>query len=804
MSWLDSTLADPVQAADIDLATVALKSLAVLAKTSPAMASTMGRSLPKILVQGGLDGRVALVAADCVASVLKNLPQDVIVTTLYSLGNVLSATGGLDRHLNGSPLNGSVGSTSRTRTPFGDATMGSTISLAPSDSEDRSDTYNTVIYTVVAIAVACQDEEITALVLDMLLQKIGKINSDVDAKIIMESGRLGVHGDANSLRGLLKLYGRLTHDGLIQDKPSLVEAVTKAMIQISSDVKVGTGLFEPYLLYMLSAVVSKGDAHDTDREYTADVELATQEIAQLLKPLATFVSANHDASEDDMDFEGLPAPQRDAWFNVVVHGFTLSSSIGRAYRTELQVLAKISHPLIAEDRAGQLESDIELNTILRRGKTSDNTNKYKRQLAALLPTCSDQIHSLSHSEVVFLTAANLVEELRASSGDCSKVLTYFVDPVFKSGAMGTCMHAIAIGAVKTYLSKTLSGTVEAFSSPYLAMQLAAIFTACCHRISRVQQVAIACADLIITSVPSALCHKSSVFALLELLTIMWSSCLEKEVDEYEWKSTYTSPRENVTVELSDNYAFREQTLAHFHKWAKTWIHRVLEIAPLDIKGLLQTYLSEYDDEGAYGHVSLGRSFALEMGSVIPATDSRLGSIENKGNLGINTASDFVAQYTTRQEYRLAESLRDSDGEWLRFGREADPLMRSRLDQSLGDATSVLAHLEMRTLSKVQVPIAELRDTLRRAGALLCRSSTDQCAIVHHLVGIPFAVFTRQAIKLGISLWMGVIKENPRMEARILVEVAEHWEGSVRQRKGFFNPNFRYVRINIGEGERLIL
>lgn len=37
----------------------------------------------------------------------------------------------------------------------------------------------------------------------------------------------------------------------------------------------------------------------------------------------------------------------------------------------------------------------------------------------------------------------------------------------------------------------------------------------------------------------------------------------------------------------------------------------------------QTYLSDYDDDGAYGHISLGRSFALDMGSVIPRTDQKL-------------------------------------------------------------------------------------------------------------------------------------------------------------------------------------
>lgn len=83
---------------------------------------------------------------------------------------------------------------------------------------------------------------------------------------------------------------------------------------------------------------------------------------------------------------------------------------------------------------------------------------------------------------------------------------------------------------------------------------------------------------------------------------------------------------------------------------------------------------------------------------------------------------------------------------------------------------------------------ELRDNLRKAAALLCRAQNDQCAIVKHLVGIPFAVFTKQSIKLGISLWLSVIKENRKMESRILVAVADNWEQTVRRRLGLFDVN----------------
>jgi phosphatidylinositol 4-kinase len=564
----------------------------------------------------------------------------------------------------------------------------------------------------------------------------------------------------------------------------------RARLHLSRGIKRGSDLFEIYLVHLLDAIVSKGDAHEIDNKHFGDVELAAQEIAQLLRPLSALAAANASAEAlEDLEIEGFTYLQRDAWFNAVVHGFTLTSSYGEKYRHELQVLAQYSQPLIAEDRTDHLESDIELNTTLRRGKSAEHTAEYRRQLVEALPDCDAHVKALNYSEVIFLTSAYLVESLRASSGDCTKVLTYFLDPRLKSGPLGSCMIDVAAATVKTYLSKTLAGKSHSFTSPYVAQQLALFFAGCCHRISKVQQVAIACADLIIIQVPSALCHKSSLFALLELLSIMWTSCLEQETDEYEWRSKFSSERGKVEVELSDDYSFRRRTLVELHKWARIWILRVLDIAPLDIKGLIQTYLSEYEDEGAYGHISLGRSFALEMGGMIPATDQRLGAIDSQPGLNINTASDFVAQYTTRQEYRFVDGVRDDDQEWVRFGIGEGQIMRkkARIDQSIEDARALLADMESRTLSHQQVSTAELRDVLRRAGALLCRADTDQGAIIHHLVGIPFAVFSKQAIKLGISLWTGVIKENARMESRLLFEIAECWETTVRQRVGLFDP-----------------
>lgn len=549
-------------------------------------------------------------------------------------------------------------------------------------------------------------------------------------------------------------------------------------------------MYEIYFEHLLESIISLGDVHQAQNTREADVEVAAKEIGQLLQPLAVLMSANDLAAEENIS-EDTQSMIRDAWFNMVVHGFSVGTERGKQYLNEMRIIAIHSTPLVAEQRGEQEESDIELNTVLRRGISSDHEAIQKKRLTALLPQSNSEIRGLSYRKVIFLHAAYLVETLRAESGDCTKALTYFLEPSMRKGDMSSCMESVTNVVMDSYLRKTLLGADRTFSAPYVAKQLAIIFSGCCYRIERVQQAAITCADKIIRDVPSALCQKSSLFALLELLTLMWSSCLEAETDEYEWKSSFVSTRGKVAIELSDDFELRRRTLNTLYRKAKTWVTSVINIAPLDVKGLLQTYLSEYDDDGAYGHISLGRSFASEMGAFIPTTDQRLAAIDRHGDCNINTASDFVAQYTTRQEYRYAEALPDHDAEWMQFmhldnGRQS---IASKSDKDFEDATTVLAHLEARTSQHKYIPIGELRDILRRAAALLCRTKKDECAIVHYLVAIPFSIFTKQSIKLGISLWLGVINENPRMEPRILMEVAHQWESTIHRKLGVFNSKF---------------
>ncbi|KAL8808588.1 MAG: hypothetical protein Q9200_004223 [Gallowayella weberi] len=759
ISWLEDIVTDPIQMADDALATVVLKSVAIISRYVPSSATSFSRLLPRFIVQGSARSETVDVASRSLALILQLLSQDAVITGLYSLGNVLSAS---STERAAGAANGSLGaprSTGRYQQ------TGSSISLDISGDEETTAVYGNIVRAIVGIANSCQDDKITALALSMLLQKLGRINISVDIHIIREAARLVAAGGPVELKSLLKLYTRIGHDAAVQGNETLLAA----------------------------SVISKGDVHESDNTHQADVELAALELAELLEPLATLVEKCDYPLDTEMNQE-ISRLRRDVWFNMVVHNVTPNSKLGRQHDSSLRILAMQTRPLVAEDRADQLESEIELNTVLRRGMNAPHTAEQKARLISMLPKCESDIRGLSYPKVIFLHAAYLVETLRADGGDCTHILTYFLDPVLSGSAMENCMVAIADEVFKIFHTRMLNSHHHKASAPVIAKQLAQMLTGCCHRIPRVQQIAASCADRIISAMPSSLCQKSSLFALLELLSIMWMSCLDSEIDEYDWKSRYVSDRREIEVELSDDFELRKSTLNALYKRARAWVMGVISIAPLDVKGLLQTYLAEYADDGAYGHVSLGRSFAVEMGSVIPATDQKLGAIDRHGDCPLNTASDFIAQYTTRQEYRYADSLPQQVGGRSEFMHTNGHASNGSIvhPEKAGNEGTILEHLEHRSVRGSSISIGEMRDTLRRAAALLCKAHTDQSVLVHQLVSVPFTTFTKQSIKLGISLWLGVINENPQMESRILIEVAERWESTVRNRIGAFSSKLQHL------------
>jgi phosphatidylinositol 4-kinase len=382
-------------------------------------------------------------------------------------------------------------------------------------------------------------------------------------------------------------------------------------------------------------------------------QLATREFEQYIRPLAILLK--HNGPEVNFALRtGFSTMLRDFWLNITVHGVYYGSEFAGKYAEYLRIIAKYTAPLIAgvvEDQS--FDSNLDDDSLFRRQMSPQNIVEHKKRIISMLPSEEVHVRSLTYPRAIFVEAAYTLESLRAESGGCSRVLAYFVEPAFKTGEASALMVSIAGRVSDIYVSRVLRGSYPDFSASSIADQLADVFVGCCHRLSKVQVVAVAMADRIIATVPSALCKRSSLFALLELLTLMWASCLEEETDEYATRSIFTSDRGRVAIEMPDSYQFRRETLKNFHNRARSWVSKVLSIAPLDLKGLLQTYLSEFEDEGSIGHVSLGRSFALEMGGAVPSTDQRLGEDFPTGPLAFTNSCSFDRPYRQRRrQYRL--------------------------------------------------------------------------------------------------------------------------------------------------------
>lgn len=588
ISWLDDTLLDPTQVSCPELAAATLKSVAIIARSFPNTAANASQSLLRFIVQGGAStGSTIALAATCLAQVLGILSQDAVLTTLYSLGNVLSAGSSTERSYQHQHM-ADAGGNSNSTTSYANPRNASVASLSLNAEEDNT-THKNVIHAIVTIAASCNDEKISALAQSMLLQKIGKANAGVDACIIHETAVLALSSGQAELQLLLRFYSRVYCDAVTKGQPGVSDAVQNALVYLSVTLNRDSPLYRLYLMHLLESIANKGDSTDPRNDRQHEATLTADDIGPLLRPLALLLS--NDAAESQSATahydEDLSSMFRDAWFNLAVHGLCLNSPVVRKHATELRLIAKNSPSLVAEDRTEMLESDMELNTILRRGMSSHRVAEQRKMLVAELPSRESEVKRLNYPRAVFLNAALLVEGLRAFSGNCTRFLSYFLDPALATTEMASCMNAIAEKTVACYLSRTVSGKYEGFSAPFLSKQLAGLFVACCHRIERVQNVAVLCANKIIHECPSALCEEHSLFALLEVLTVMWYSCLDGELDEFGWKSSFVSPRGLVTIDLPDNYNFRRRTFDMFLDRARAWVTVIMNIAPLDIKGILQ-------------------------------------------------------------------------------------------------------------------------------------------------------------------------------------------------------------------------
>jgi phosphatidylinositol 4-kinase len=142
--------------------------------------------------------------------------------------------------------------------------------------------------------------------------------------------------------------------------------------------------------------------------------------------------------------------------------------------------------------------------------------------------------------------------------------------------------------------------------------------------------------------------------LLELVQLLWLACEAEYRDEYCPVYKFTSIKADVTIVLGDSYEYRKDICTRFTDFARKWLRLSVERAPLEVNGLLQNYLAEFDPLQAgmpTDTVHMGRSLALEIGRAASAAQPVIQYAPQVTHAILDNASEFVNAFTSRRHYR---------------------------------------------------------------------------------------------------------------------------------------------------------
>ena len=757
---------------------------------------SLTRVFTSVVANPKLPSPYCLEASKSVGLGTKRLPQDSVVTTIYSLTNLLFVsneglqlpsksarrvirnTTGLE---NGSFRDMSPLSSRRTSiTSFSQA-----FSKGGNSSEFDENDYKRVcenaIIAIIEISEACDDETVPALACTILSQKVTKIDSPIGSLILKGLSSCAPFLPEKEFIILVRLLNKMTFDAVEKKNVALLNNLNEAKISLAQKLKQSNPLFKVYLHELLKAIISKGDVQQLEhhRSHNEISEIGDQ-ISIYLKPLAALLP--------DVRLGQEPLKVKDAetinlfrniWFNMVVHGFNVNSKNTRLFREELERIAYNSPPLASHLSWDRTETSIELNTVLRRGSSNHNIKDHRLFLGNIF-----EVHrNLSYPKLMFLSAAVFIESLRVRSGDCSTILLYFTDPSVRISGVEKYLRSISFQIVKEYIALITTGANRQFSADHIAEQLTKMLTMFTYSIPEMQDASVQCSDLLVSKVPSSLCHKKSLFALFDLLTLLFQSIADADVHEYEPTTTFRARCTGIKIELSDDYKWRCSTFNRFHEKSKHWINLLLYKSNVDVKSLIQSYVSANEELNFDAPIQFGLSFALEMAGNISSHDRELSAITYANTSALDSLPTIVAQLNWRSNFvsQLMNNLP------MRTDEESDLAFKLIREKVFKIKTRLF------NSSSVDHPTNdEIMQLLSEIAGLALMSDVNNAELVRYMIEIPFIMFEPSVMITASGVWFAVMKDKPSLSMLLLSEVSKKWEESIELRKGLFSQEHDIV------------
>lgn len=777
---------------DNNLGTAIFQLGSLLVFKDPSVASSLTRAFTSLVANPNLSAAQCLAISKSVGIASKVLSQDAVVTTIYALTNLLlvgndglqlqlrsrRSTGlrsGLTGESNGTRLTeGNPHSLITHNTLLKKISVSSEREIAGLNEQEHQKVCENAVIAISEVVAACDDVSVSALAVTILSQKTIKLHITVAPTLLNGLVSCAPYLSEREFVLVARLLHKLSFDAYQAKDTKLLEVLCELRSSLSAKLDQSNPLYFTYLKEILKAIISRGDVQVLDHHRPHnEISAIGDQISIYLKPLADLLPDMHKGEKPLRKLENSIADLfRNIWFNMVVHGYSINSVNAKTYANELERIAYNTPPLASEQSWSRNETSLELNTVLKRGSSNHNVKDHRHIVGDIF----EVPRTMSYSKLMFLAAALFVESLRVKTGNCYTVLRYYSDPSMKTSGIDKYLGYIAFKINKDFIGLVHCGADKQFSAESVAQQVTQMLVLCCYGLEDLQDAAIQCCDLLIKRVPSSLCHHTSLFALFDILTLLYNSVIDAETNQYEPTFLYRAKKTGIKLRLPDSYSWRKETFNRLHDKAVSWLNLLLLRCSFDTQSLIQSYVSEMDTLQSANRIEFGVSFALEMAGSISANNRELSHLPHFAKNGsVNLLPSLVSQLNWRSKF-------------------VDDLMEKVAIHTPEGSENALQELRQRVASLKEhianpdghIPAQEVTDVLSEIAGFALVQSSNLAELVRYLVEIPFLVFDSATMTPATNIWGTIMKERPSLSILVLSEITKGWETSIHLKRGVFS------------------
>ncbi|CAE6400878.1 unnamed protein product, partial [Rhizoctonia solani] len=799
LTQLKLLLSDVSPAYDNFLQEGALTSLTVLVHNFPEIASSMAHHLRKFVTaplsllefhfaSDPTAPTVLAAASNCLAVCIQEAPgEDFLLSFIYSLLNYITATN-QDMDIGSSPYIHNHNNDSSTVVSIESGLRNKT------DLEKRRIGMST-ISVITRLALIFKGEDVTKLCISLLLQRLPTAHPSVQGAISYNLVDLALAAPQNVFSDIIHVFSQINRVVEGAEDSSGVRAssnqVLAAQTRLAHELKSRPELYETYLVELLTMFVDKGTAIQTQAGKDRSGLVPAQTLAELVAltlPIDALV-AHSDFHPDRQASSEVTALFRNMWF--ICGLFRLSSDDKTDVINEWQYaamtrIAAKTPPVVLEEAQDYLTNAIEYNPIFRNDYLQIVVAHHRTILNRFIPTRGADIRYLTPPQIVFLLTMHDLESMRAKMFLPSSLVWYFSnEPLNKNAPLMACMDGISEKVIRDFVNDTISRRIVQHTiSPALSAELRKLLVASTHRIAKIRELAMKYLQRLISAFPSLLCDPPFVVALLEVLTLMHRACEGEFTDEFTPQHDYHSQRADITLELSDSYASRNEILSQLYKHVNKWLESATARAPIEIQATLQNYLADTKIVSADGSAELGATIALQFAKTVPPSDKKQGLDSQPYTL--DRARVLVTQIASKSQFGgEAGGVRLANRGGVEEIELPPPTQAPFVEIKALKAKLAVSVAEIRNRTS-KLTVQDLRRLLFRCAAVLMALPEPDHDLLHYLVAVPFAAFTTTTISTGIDAWTWLMGERKDMEISLMLEFNTAWASTVKLKKGIFS------------------